>query len=84
MRLALEQAGFAPTFERVDIEPALHAALVRGGFDAVIYDPATPGLSRATVAACIDKLRPGLPFVQLRDLTELAHQIAAVLEARRN
>lgn len=84
IRSALFAAGFSPTFHLVDIEPALHAALTRGGFDIVIYDPATTGVSRATVQACIDMLRPGTPLVVLRDLADLGSQLAAVLETRRN
>ena len=84
MRSALHDAGFWPTFHRVDMEPALNAALTRGGFDIVIYDPATSGLSRGMVQACIDTLRPGIPLILLGDLATLGSQIAAVLEARRN
>jgi hypothetical protein len=84
IRSVLRAAGFEPTFHQVDFEPALHAALTRGGYDVVVYDPASTGLSRAAVQACIDTLRPGTPLVVIRDPRDLGRQIAAVLEARRN
>ncbi len=84
IRSTLRTAGFAPRFHRVDIEPALHAALTRGGYDVVIVDPHTAVLSRQIVQARIDELRPGTPLVLLGELSDLGARIAAVLHARRN
>ena len=84
IRTALRAAGFSPSFVRVDIEPALHAALTRGGFDVVIIDSTLRRITREVVRARIGELRPGTPLVVLGSLHDLGARIAAVLEARRN
>lgn len=84
VRAAVRAAGLAPTFLRVDIEPALHAALTRGDVDLVIYDPTLEGLSRAIVEARCKKLRPGLPCIALGKLDDLGARINAVLKKQRN
>jgi PAS domain S-box-containing protein len=41
---ALRRGGYAPTWERVDSEPALRAALARDVWDVVFCDYSTPGI----------------------------------------
>ncbi len=84
IRAALRAAGFAPTFLRIDIEPALHAALTRGDLDLVIYDPELEGLSGPTVAARCKAVRPGVPCIAIGELDDLGARIAAVLKPLRN
>jgi hypothetical protein len=83
LRAALHDSGIDPRFTRVDIEPALNAALARGGFDLAIFDPATPGLPRAVVDARLREQRFSLPVVELGDLIDLGERIHAALAARR-
>ncbi|MFO0604297.1 MAG: response regulator, partial [Polyangiales bacterium] len=50
---ALRRGGLAPEHERVDTEPALRAALARGGWDVVLSDfrmPRFNGLEAFAVA----------------------------------
>jgi hypothetical protein len=84
IRSALHGAGFVARFHRVDIEPALAAALTRDAYDVVILDPRIPGLTRELVQARIAELRPGTPLVLLGRLDDLGVRIAAALDARRN
>ena len=77
-------AALEGRFHRVDIEPALHAALTRDAYDAVVYDPQTPLLTRDIVQARINELRPGTPLVVLGKLEDLGACIAGALDARRN
>jgi hypothetical protein len=79
VRAVLRAAGFAPTFIRTDIEPAVHAALTRGGIDLVIFDPALDGLSRETVEAHCKELRPLVPLLLLGKLDDLAERVRCAL-----
>jgi hypothetical protein len=84
VRAALRSAGLAPTFVRVDIEPALNAVLTRGEIDVVIYDPEIDGLSRAVVEARCKELRPGLPCLPIGKLEDLGARVTAVIMKLRN
>lgn len=84
LRAALQAAGLDPRFTRVDIEPALNAALSRGGYDIAIYDPHTPGLQRTIVEACMRAHRIDIPLVELGELEDLAERIDVALAARRS
>jgi DNA-binding response OmpR family regulator len=79
VRRALQEAGFAPTFIRTDIEPALNAALTRGGIDLVIFDPTLDGLSRETVLARCRELRPSLQVLALGDLGDLGARVRTAM-----
>ncbi len=81
---ALSEAGIEAALTRVDIEPALHAALVRDDFDVAIYEPEIPGLSRREIEACLGANGRDLPLVILEDLDSLGTRVAAALAARRN
>lgn len=84
IRTTLRAAGMDPRFTRVDIEPALNAALTRGGFDIAIFDPRTPGLTRELVEARLKEHRRYLPIIVLGDLSTLAEHVGAAISARHN
>jgi len=79
LRAALYAAGVVATFIRTDIEPALHAALTRGGIDLVILDPAIEGLSRETVVALCKQLRPSVPLIVLGEVDDLGEIVRSAL-----
>ena len=84
LRIALERAGMTARFHRVDIEPALNAALHRGGYDVVVLDPKTTAISLAVVEACMKANRRPLPIVTLSDPTTIADAIRSALRSRLN
>ena len=84
LRAALRATGLDPRFARVDIEPGLNAALSRGGFDVVIHDPTTPGLTRPQIEACMRVHRIDAPIVELGDIADLAERIDVALASRRS
>jgi DNA-binding response OmpR family regulator len=84
LRASLRSAGLEARFTRVDIEPALNAALARGGFDVAIVDPATPGLSHATIEARLREHRAEIPVIVLEDVVSLGDQVKNALAARRS
>lgn len=73
LRAALESAGHTVHIVRVDFEAAMDAALTRDRFDAAIFDPATPGISRDVVET---SLRDHGNHCQIIELTD---EIAAAL-----
>jgi hypothetical protein len=84
IREALLDAGIHARIERVDIEPALHAALTRTRFDVVVYDTATPGLSCDTLATCMRASGSASQVVELGDVVTLGQRVLLALAARRN
>lgn len=84
LRDALRSSGYEARFTRVDIEPALQAALARGGFDIAIADPTTPGLSRSTIEACMREHRASIPLIELDGVNHLADDIRCALDAQRS
>jgi hypothetical protein len=84
LRTALLDARIHARIERVDIEPALHAALTRTQFDVAIYDGETPGLSYATVVKCMRDGGYELPIVELGDAGTIGQRVLLVLAARSN
>ena len=84
VRAALRATGLDPRFTRVDIEPALNAALFRGGHDIALHDPATPGLPRSLVESCMRAHRIDIPLVELGELGNLAERIEVAMAARRS
>jgi hypothetical protein len=84
LRTSLRRAGFEARFTRVDIEPALHAALARGGYDVAVVDPATPGLTQSTIEGCLRDHRAAFPILVLEDIETLGEQVKAALASRRS
>lgn len=76
-RDALRVAGIEAQITRVDFEAALNAALARGGFAAIVFDPNTRGLTRDMLDARVrEHCRFFIPVIVL-DGDE--HVAAAVL-----
>jgi hypothetical protein len=85
VRAALRDAGLVARIVRVDIEPALNAALERGSkLDVVVHDPKTRGITRDVIDARLRDHRRSLPVVTLDRLEDLADDIRAALAAQRN
>jgi hypothetical protein len=84
LRARLAAAGFTAWITRVDFEAALDAACWRRDFDAVIVNPATPGLPVAIVEARMKELGIDVPVVELDDLETLCTRLRHAIAARRN
>jgi hypothetical protein len=85
LREALREARVVARIARVDIEPALNAALERGSkFDVVVFDPATRGISREILDARLRDHRRSIPVVTLKRIEDLASAIRVALAALRN
>ena len=83
IRTALRDAGIEARISRVDIEPALNAALQRTRFDVVIYDPATPGITRETLDARMREHRRFAAVIVL-ELESVADMVRRALAERLN
>lgn len=84
LRASFHAAGLEVRFTRVDIEPALNAALARGGFDVAVVDLATPALAEVTIEQRLREHRADLPIVVLEDIPSLGEHVKAALAARRS
>lgn len=84
VRDALQAAGYAPQLHRVDFESALVAALHRGGHHLVLLEPATSGLTRATVEALMLEHAAYLPLVILVPGRDLGRDVSIALSTLRN
>jgi hypothetical protein len=82
IRAELEHAGTPLAITRVDIEPALYAALTNGRFDLVVYDPTTTTLSRAAVDECMRAADSHVPLVVADDLAMLGVRARELARAR--
>lgn len=59
----LRRGGYALSYERVDTEPALTAALARGPWDIVFADFSMPQFSGTRALACVRALTQDVPFI---------------------
>ena len=84
LRSALTKADLPARFHRVDIEPALNAALDRGGYDVIIFDARTPGITRETIESRVKANRRTIPIVTLGDARTLADDIRQALRSHAN
>jgi hypothetical protein len=84
LRAALLRAGLAVEITRVDIEPAVNAALMRRTFDVIVLDPKTPTVSREEVEDCLRAQRLWIPIVELREVERLANDLQRALANRLN
>lgn len=84
LRAAFVAAAVTPRFHRVDIEPALNAALHRGGHDVILLDPRTPGLSRELVAVRMREHQCTRPLVLLEHLDTVAADVQRALRSHLN
>ena len=84
VRAALHDAGFDVEVTRIDIEPALHAALTRRAFDLVIHDPRVVGLPHELVETRLRMHRHATPIVTLRSLDALGEAVIHAFSHLRN
>ena len=84
VRVALREAGIDAHIARVDIEPALNAALQRTAFDVVIYDPATLGITRDTLDARMREHRRFAAVVTFESIEDLIPAVKRALVERLN
>jgi two-component system cell cycle sensor histidine kinase/response regulator CckA len=61
--LELRRAGFSVTWERVDTEPGLKAAMRRESWDLVISDFAMPRFDGLAAFGIVKAINPELPFI---------------------
>jgi DNA-binding NtrC family response regulator len=85
-RAALRAAGLHTRIARVDIEPALNAALGRSSYDVIVLDPTTPGITREIVEARMREHGRFIPIVVLASgpLEAVADAIKHALDAKLN
>lgn len=81
---ALARAEVDANIKRVDIEPAVYAALGVKAYQLVIFDPRTPGLSRETVQSCMRSHGSTAQLVVLEDATAIEDAIAGALRRRQS
>jgi DNA-binding NtrC family response regulator len=79
-RDALRAAEIQARISRVDIEPALNAALSRSSYDLIVLDPRTPGITRELLD---ERLREHRRIVQVVMFGALDVTIAAIERALR-
>lgn len=84
LRAALQRAGMAVEITRVDIEPAVNAALMRRSYDVIVLDPATPTVTREDVEACLRAQQLRIPVVELRAVESLADDLQQAFANRLN
>ena len=85
LQRVLEAVGFLARIKRVDIEPALHAALARqSSWDLIVVDPATPDLSIVAVQRAMKALRCKAPLIVMDDVGDLADRIHHALRGSRS
>lgn len=84
LRAVLEAAELTVRFHRVDIEPALNAAIHRGGYSVIVFDPRTPGISHELIDARLKESRRTIPIVTLGDARTLADDIQQALRSHAN
>jgi DNA-binding NtrC family response regulator len=84
LRNALREAGIEARISRVDIEPALNAALDRSRFDVVVFDPTTRDISRELLDTCLRDHRHHAPVITFRTLEAAVGEIKHALAARLN
>ena len=84
LRDALHRAGLDAQLVRVDIEPALNAALMRSNFDVIVLDGATPGITCEVVETCLRARGRWIPVVELITLETVADAIRHALSTSLN
>lgn len=82
-RETLREAGIAVRITRVDIEPALNAALARNPYDLVVWDPSS-SISRDIVEARLREHGRTASIIVLEEVGVTVTNIAHALTARFN
>jgi precorrin-6B methylase 1 len=83
LRAALRDAGVTVRITRVDIEPALNAALARSSYDVVIFDPRC-SIPRDIVEARLREHGRTATIVVMEELGVTVTNIVHTLTARFN
>ena len=84
LRAALEAGDLNARYHRVDIEPALNAALDRGGYTVIVFDPRTPGITRETIESRMKANRRTIPILTLGAARTLVEDIRQALRSHAN
>jgi hypothetical protein len=84
VRAALHAVGLDVHITRVDLEPALHAALTRRAYDLVIHDPELGSVPRELIEARMRAHRHSAPLITLDRIEELGHEVLRALARLRN
>ena len=84
IKRAAQSAGFIARIKRVDIEPALNAALGRQHWDLLLMDPATPNLSIEAVRRAMKAFRCSAPLIVIDDVATLPDQLQQALCGKRS
>ena len=82
-REALREAGVVVRITRVDIEPALNAALARNAYDLVVWDPEST-ISRDVVEVRLREHGRTASIIAFEDIAVTVANIAHTLTARFN
>lgn len=83
-RAALREASIEARIVRVDIEPALNAALDRSRFDLVVYDPKTPNVTRNMLDVCLRDHRHSPHVVVFESVEDAVAKIKRALAEHLN
>ncbi|HEY5957351.1 MAG TPA: hypothetical protein VIV60_12385 [Polyangiaceae bacterium] len=84
LRTSIRAAGLIARITRVDFPAALYAALSWGTFDAVVYDSATPGITRDVLTTALREHNATTTVLEIATDTGIGERLAALMEARRN
>ncbi len=87
LRAALTAIGVEAELIRVDIEPALVAALSRRNVDAIVHAPATRGIPFVILQNVLRELAIDLPIVRYDESdnpADVAAQIATAVQSDAN
>lgn len=84
LRAALRDAGIDAKIWRVDIEPALNAALERATYDVIVFDPTTPHITRATIEELVRDHQRLATIIVFDSMESVVEAIKHVLAARLN
>jgi hypothetical protein len=80
LRAALAEAGLDVRIVRVDIEPALHAALDRQFFEVVLFDAHTPNITRAMLDEQLWARRQRPTVIVFESITHAVSQIKRAID----
>jgi len=83
LRTSIRASGLGVRITRVDFPAAMHAALSWGSFDAVLYDPETPGISHEILVNALRERNLSIPIL-VTDTDDVGRLLASQLRSRRN
>lgn len=77
---AVRCGGYEPTYELVDTQPAMQAALERAEWDLVTCDHSMPHFSATAALALVKQFRPHLPFIIVSGQIDLNLAVSLIRE----